>query len=36
MKGVNKSWADGLDARGKKGSEALKEFEAEVAAIPAK
>jgi len=36
MKGVNKSWADGLDARGKKGSEALKEFEAEVASIPAK
>jgi len=36
MKGVNKSWADGLDARGKKGSEALKQFEAAVAAIPAK
>lgn len=36
MKGVNKAWADGLDGRGKKGSEALKEFEAAVAAIPAK
>jgi TRAP-type C4-dicarboxylate transport system substrate-binding protein len=36
MKGVSKTWADGLDARGKKGSEALKEFEAEVAAVPAK
>lgn len=36
MKGVNKAWADGLDARGKKGSDALKEFEAAVAAIPAK
>ncbi len=36
MKGVNKTWADGLDARGKKGSEALKEFEAAVAAIPPK
>ncbi|WP_221175175.1 hypothetical protein, partial [Staphylococcus aureus] len=36
MKGVNKAWADGLDGRGKKGSEALREFEAEVAAVPAK
>lgn len=36
MKGVNKAWADGLDARGKKGSDALKEFDAAVAAIPAK
>ena len=36
MKGVNKAWADGLDGRGKKGSQALKEFEAAVAAIPAK
>src|SRR5689334_24497151 len=36
MKGVNKAWADGLDGRGKKGSEALKEFDAAVAAIPAK
>ena len=36
MKGVNKSWADALDARGKKGSDALKEFEAAVAAVPAK
>lgn len=36
MKGVNKAWADGLDGRGKKGSEALKEFDAAVAAVPAK
>ncbi len=36
MKGVNKAWADGLDARGKKGSEALKEFETAVAAVPVK
>lgn len=36
MKGVNKAWADGLDGRGKKGSEALREFDAAVAAIPAK
>jgi TRAP-type C4-dicarboxylate transport system substrate-binding protein len=36
MKGVAKTWADGLDGRGKKGGEALKEFEAAVAAIPAK
>ena len=36
MKGVNKQWADGLDARGKKGSEALKEFMAEVSAIAPK
>jgi TRAP-type C4-dicarboxylate transport system substrate-binding protein len=36
MKGVNKQWADGLDGRGKKGSEALKEFEAEVSAIAPK
>lgn len=36
MKGVNRAWADGLDARGKKGGEALKEFEAAVAAVPAK
>lgn len=36
MKGVNKAWADGLDGRGKKGNEALKEFDAAVAAIPAK
>ena len=36
MKGVNKAWADGLDGRGKKGSQALKEFEAAVAAVPAK
>jgi TRAP-type C4-dicarboxylate transport system substrate-binding protein len=36
MKGVNKAWADALDGRGKKGGEALREFEAEVAAVPAK
>jgi TRAP-type C4-dicarboxylate transport system substrate-binding protein len=36
MKGVNKTWAEGLDARGKRGSDALKEFDAAVAAIPAK
>ncbi|MET0675466.1 MAG: TRAP transporter substrate-binding protein DctP [Bradyrhizobium sp.] len=36
MKGVAKAWADGLDGRGKKGGEALKEFEAAVATTPAK
>jgi hypothetical protein len=36
MKGVAETWADGLDARGKRGSEALKEFDAAVAAVPAK
>ena len=36
MKGVAKSWAEGLDARGKRGSDAVKEFDASVAAIPAK
>ncbi len=36
MKGVNKTWAEGLDARGKRGSDALKEFDAMVATIPAK
>jgi TRAP-type C4-dicarboxylate transport system substrate-binding protein len=36
MKGVAKTWADGLDARGKHGSDALKEFDAAVAAVPAK
>ena len=36
MKGVNKTWAEGLDARGKRGSDALKEFDALVATIPAK
>jgi TRAP-type C4-dicarboxylate transport system substrate-binding protein len=35
MKGVNKTWAEGLDARGKRGSDALREFDAAVAAIPA-
>jgi TRAP-type C4-dicarboxylate transport system substrate-binding protein len=36
MKGVAKSWADGLDGRGKHGSDALKEFDAAVVAIAAK
>ncbi len=36
LKGVAKTWADGLDGRGKHGSDALKEFDAAVAAIPAK
>jgi TRAP-type C4-dicarboxylate transport system substrate-binding protein len=36
MKGVAKNWSEGLDGRGKRGSEALKEFDAAVAAIPAK
>jgi len=36
MKGVAKTWAGGLDARGKRGSDALKEFDAAVAAVPAK
>ncbi|HEU0083302.1 MAG TPA: TRAP transporter substrate-binding protein DctP [Bradyrhizobium sp.] len=34
MKGVAKTWADGLDSRGKRGSDALREFDAAVAAIP--
>ena len=36
MKGVAKNWSEGLDARGKRGSDALREFDAAVAAIPAK
>jgi TRAP-type C4-dicarboxylate transport system substrate-binding protein len=36
LKGVAKSWSEGLDARGKRGSDALGEFDATVAAIPAK
>ena len=36
MKGVAKAWSEGLDGRGKRGSDALKEFDAAVAAIPAK
>ncbi|MDB5575832.1 MAG: C4-dicarboxylate transporter [Bradyrhizobium sp.] len=36
MKGVNKTWAEGLDARGKRGSDALREFDALIATIPAK
>jgi TRAP-type C4-dicarboxylate transport system substrate-binding protein len=35
MKGVAKAWSEGLDGRGKRGSDALKEFDAAVAAIPA-
>lgn len=36
MKGVAKTWADGLDSRGKRGSDALKEFDDAVAAVPIK
>jgi TRAP-type C4-dicarboxylate transport system substrate-binding protein len=36
MKGVAKTWSEGLDARGKRGSDALKEFDAAVSGIPAK
>lgn len=36
MKGVAKAWSEGLDARGKHGSDALREFDAAVAAIPAR
>jgi TRAP-type C4-dicarboxylate transport system substrate-binding protein len=36
MKGVAKTWSEGLDSRGKRGGDALKEFDAAVAAIPAK
>lgn len=36
MKGVAKTWSEGLDARGKRGSDALKEFDTTVAGIPAK
>jgi TRAP-type C4-dicarboxylate transport system substrate-binding protein len=36
MKGVAKTWAEGLDGRGKRGSDAVKEFDASVASIPAK
>jgi TRAP-type C4-dicarboxylate transport system substrate-binding protein len=36
LKGVAKTWADGLDARGKRGSDAIREFEAAIAAIPAR
>lgn len=35
LKDVNRKWAEGLDARGKKGSDALKDYEAAVHAIPA-
>jgi TRAP-type C4-dicarboxylate transport system substrate-binding protein len=36
MKGVAKTWADGLDSRGKRGSDALREFDAAVAATSVK
>jgi hypothetical protein len=36
LTGVAKTWAEGLDARGKRGSEALREFDAMVATVPAK
>jgi TRAP-type C4-dicarboxylate transport system substrate-binding protein len=36
MQGVAKTWAEGLDPRGKRGSDALKEFNAAVAAVPIK
>jgi TRAP-type C4-dicarboxylate transport system substrate-binding protein len=36
MRGIASTWSEGLDARGKRGSDALKEFDAAVAAIPAK
>jgi TRAP-type C4-dicarboxylate transport system substrate-binding protein len=35
-KGVSKAWADGLDARGKHGNDALDEFSAAVAAVSTK
>src|SRR3954467_6396057 len=34
LKGVAQTWAQGLDSRGKRGSEALREFDAMVATIP--
>ena len=36
LKGVAKTWAEGLDSRGKRGSDALKEFDAMAATIPDK
>ena len=36
MKGVARTWSEGLDARGKRGSDALREFETEIAAVPPK
>jgi TRAP-type C4-dicarboxylate transport system substrate-binding protein len=36
LKGVAKTWADGLDSRGKRGSDALREFDAMVATVPAR
>jgi TRAP-type C4-dicarboxylate transport system substrate-binding protein len=36
LRGVNKTWAEGLDFRGKRGSDALREFDAMVATIPGK
>lgn len=34
LKGVAQTWAQGLDARGKRGSQALREFDSIVATIP--
>jgi len=34
LKGVARTWAEGLDPRGKHGSDALREFDAAVAAVP--
>jgi len=36
LKGVAKAWADGLDSRGKRGSDALREFDTAVAAATIK
>jgi TRAP-type C4-dicarboxylate transport system substrate-binding protein len=36
LKGVAKTWAEGLDSRGKRGSDALREFDAAIAAEPVK
>lgn len=36
LKGVAKNWADGLDGRGKRGGDALKQFDAAVATVPVK
>jgi TRAP-type C4-dicarboxylate transport system substrate-binding protein len=36
LKGVARTWAEGLDSRSKRGSDALREFDAMVATVPAK
>jgi len=36
LKGVAKTWAEGLDSRSKHGSDALREFDAMVATVPVK